>query len=237
MPPGAFFSHATAALLFGMPLPAHLETDPRIHVTVVSPERALRARGVIGHRAENLKRVCVLAGMPVLEPIATWCQLAAVLQRDDLIAAGDHLLRGDRALATGADIAAGVTQNSGQRGARRLREAAALIRPRVESRRETMLRLFLLDCGLPEPETNRYIPLPPGKQRARGDLVYFRYKVLVEYDGEQHRTSDVQYNRDAERLHDLRTAGWLVISVRKNSSKEWVRAAVEEALRSRGWRP
>jgi len=128
-----------------------------------------------------------------------------------------------------------VGQHAGQRGARGLRAAAALIRPRVESRRETLLRLFLLECGFPEPDTNLYIPLPPGKPRVRGDLVYLRYQVLVEYDGEQHRTDDVQYNRDAERLHDLRTAGWLVITVRKGSTPQWVRVAVAEALRSRGW--
>ncbi|KFF59025.1 hypothetical protein JF66_14125 [Cryobacterium sp. MLB-32] len=155
----------------------------------------------------------------------------------DLVAAGDHLLRPEFALAGTADIAVGVAQNSGQRGSRRVREAAELIRPRVESRRETLLRLFLLECGFPEPETNLEIPLPPGKPHVRGDLVYFRYKVLVEYDGEQHRTDDVQFNRDAERLHDLRAAGWLVITVRKASSRDWVRDAVDEALRSRGWRP
>ncbi|MBB5642195.1 hypothetical protein [Cryobacterium roopkundense] len=237
MPAGAFFSHTTAAILFGMPLPSSLETDQRIHVSVLAPDHALRARGVVGHTAEIRPGLRELSGLPVLEPITTWCQLASLLERDDLVAAGDHLLRDELALATAADIAAAVALHSGKRGSRLLREAGALIRPRVESRRETRLRLFLLECGFPEPETNMYIPLPRGKARARGDLVYFRYRVLVEYDGEQHRTDDAQFNRDAERLHDLRAADWLVITVRKGSSKEWVRAAVSEALLSRGWRP
>ncbi|MDJ0348089.1 DUF559 domain-containing protein [Cryobacterium sp. PH29-G1] len=237
MPAGAFFSHTTAAVLHGMPLPGTLETDPRIHVTVVGSDRALRGAGVIGHSSVDRPGVKDLAGMPVLEPIATWCRLASVLQLNDLVAAGDHLLRAELGLATAPEIAARVVQYAGHRGARRLRAAEALIRPRVESRRETFLRLFLIVCGFPEPETNRDIPLPRGKRRVRGDLVYFRYKVLVEYDGEQHRTDDVQHNRDAERLHDLREAGWLVITVRKGSSKDWVRDAVAAALRSRGWRP
>ena len=153
--------------------------------------------------------------MPVLAPISAWCQLASVLELNDLVAAGDHLLRAELGLATAVEIAARVVQYAGERGALRLRAAEALIRPRVESRRETFLRLFLLICGFPEPETNMNIPLPRGKRRIRGDLVYFRYKVLVEYDGEHHRTDDIQYNRDAERLHDLREAGWVVITVRK----------------------
>jgi len=237
MPENAFFSHTTAALLYGMPLPRSFEADQRVHVSVVAPARALRARGVIGHTAEDSGRVNQVAGLPVLDPVDTWCQLAATLQRDDLVAAGDHLLRDEFGLASSAGIMEAVGQHSGRRGARGLRDAAALIRPRVESRRETLLRLFLLQCGFPEPDTNIYIPLPPGKPRVRGDLVYLRYRVLVEYDGEQHRIDDVQYNRDAERLHDLRTAGWLVITVRKGSTPHWVRVAVAEALRARGWQP
>ncbi|SEN74669.1 hypothetical protein E3O25_05855 [Cryobacterium sp. TMT1-3] len=237
MPVGAFFSHVTAARLFGMPLPAKLEADPLLHVTVLDPHRALRAVGVVGHRVAIPPGLGSVAGLPVLEPVSAWCQLASVLDLNDLVAAGDHLLRPELGLATAPEISAQVVQYAGQRGARSLRAAEALIRPRVESRRETFLRLFLVLSGFPEPETNVYIPLPAGKRRVRGDLVYFRYKVLVEYDGEQHRTDDGQYNRDAERLHDLRGAGWLVVTVRKGSSKEWIRAAVDGALRSRGWRP
>ncbi|MDH6235909.1 hypothetical protein [Cryobacterium sp. CG_9.6] len=203
----------------------------------MTPLRAIRTRGIIGHCTEIRPRVRLLAGMPVLDPIATWCQLAAVLGRDDLVAAGDHLLRAEFALADASALADAVAEHAGQRGARGLREAAALVRPRVESRRETHLRLFLLDCGFPEPESNVYLSLPVGKPRVRGDLVYIKYRVLVEYDGEQHRLDDVQFNRDAERLYDVRAAGWLVVTVRKGSSREWVRTAVDEALRSRGWFP
>ncbi|RJT87769.1 DUF559 domain-containing protein [Cryobacterium melibiosiphilum] len=237
MPAGGFFSHATAALLHGLPLPFANEQDPLLHVSVVAPARAPRATGVRGHKVEAQPRVMVLAGMRVVDPVEAWCQLASALQLDDLIAAGDGLLTGRIPLASPPDIAERVLEHSRRRGAQRLREAVLLIRPRVESRRETFLRLFLVRSGFPEPDTNLEIPLPAGKPRVRGDLVYLKYKVLVEYDGKQHRTDDVQYNRDAERLQDLRGAGWLVITVRKGSSPAWVREHVEAALRSRGWRP
>ena len=237
MPPGAFFSHVTAGLLYGMPLPWHLETDPSVHVTVLAPERALRAHGVTGHAVQHGAVVHSVAGLPVLEPVGTWCQLASVLELYDLVAAGDHLVRDESGWATAAEIIARAGQQAGSRGARRAREAAGRIRPRSESRQETRLRLLLVDCGFPEPDTNVPIVLPPGRPRVRGDLVYARYKVLVEYDGEQHRLDDAQFNRDAERLHDLRAAGWIVITVRRRSTPEWVRATVGAALRSRGWRP
>jgi hypothetical protein len=175
--------------------------------------------------------------MRVVDPIGAWCQLASALNLDDLIAVGDGLLAGRLPLATSEGINARVLENVGLRGVRRLREAALLIRPRVESRRETFLRLFLMRCGFPEPDTNREIVLPPGTPRVRGDLVYPQYRVLVEYDGEQHRTDDAQFNRDLERLQDLRDAGWIVITVRKGSSPEWVRSHVDAALRFRAGAP
>ena len=237
MPPGAFFSHVTAGLLYGMPLPGHLEAACSIHVTTVAPEHPPRMRGVVGHSVGERPEVHRVAGLPVLEPVGTWCQRASVLELYDVVAAGDHLVRDEYGWTTAAEIVARAGQQAGSRGARRAREAAGRIRPRSESRQETRLRLLLVDCGFPEPETNVPIALPPGRPRVRGDLVYERYKVLVEYDGEQHRLDDGQYNRDAERLHDLRAAGWIVITVRKGSTPEWVRATVGEALRSRGWRP
>lgn len=237
MPADGVFSHSTAALLYGLPLPTRVENDLKLHVVVTAPARAPRVAGVVGHSVAVCPPVLLVAGIRVVDPIGAWCQLAAALHLDDLIAIGDGLLAGRIPLATSEGIDVRVLENMGLRGSRRLREAALLIRPRVESRRETFLRLFLVRCGFPEPDTNREIALPAGRPRVRGDLVYLQYRVLVEYDGEQHRTDDAQFNRDLERLHDLRDANWIVITVRKGSSPDWVRDHVDAALRSRGWRP
>lgn len=40
-----FFSHTTAALLWGFPLPRHLETAPPLHVSAVAPAREPRMKG------------------------------------------------------------------------------------------------------------------------------------------------------------------------------------------------
>lgn len=237
MPLAGFFSHSTAAMLHGLPLPWSLENELRVHVSVVAPTRAPRGEGVVGHRVDVCPALVLLGDLRVVTPVGAWCQLASVLELDDLIAVGDGLLCGRYPLASPQEVATAVREYRGRRGSRRLRDAEMWIRPRVESRRETLLRLLMVRSGFPEPETNREIPLPAGTGRVRGDLVYFRYKVLVEYDGQQHRTDDVQYNRDIERLHDLRAAGWIVITVRKDSTREWIRNAIEIALRSRGWQP
>src|SRR4051812_44086907 len=49
LPNEVFFSHATAALLMGAPLPLELERSAHLHVTVPSPQRAPHANGIRGH--------------------------------------------------------------------------------------------------------------------------------------------------------------------------------------------
>jgi very-short-patch-repair endonuclease len=67
--------------------------------------------------------------------------------------------------------------------------------------------------------------------------VYLRYRVLVEYDGEQHRTDEAQFARDVDRLDGVMAEGWRVIRVLKDTPDAEVVARVDRALRSRGWRP
>ncbi|WP_240694551.1 DUF559 domain-containing protein [Cryobacterium sp. SO1] len=237
MPAGHFFSHATAARLLGFPLPPRLENDPRLHVSVLVPERALRMRGVVGHTVHQRPGLWIVNGLTTTDPVTTWCDLALSLGLDDLIAVGDFLLAKLVPPAARSELAAAVADRAGRRGVQRLREAMELVRPRVESRRETYLRLMVVRAGFPEPDTNVTLPLRPGRKGARGDLVYLKYKILVEYDGEQHRTDDAQYARDVERLDDLAADGWRVIRATKATHPAEVLARLDEALRARGWRP
>jgi len=237
MPPGQFFSHVTAARIHGIPLPRRLEDDATLHVSVCKPDRAPRADGVLGHTVDMRPPIQLVAGLRILGPVETWCQLAPLVGLDDLIAAGDRLLGLPHPLATAEEVAAAVGAQTGHRGARRLREAHFWVRPRVESPRETRLRLLIVRAGFPEPDTNIYLPLRPGKRAARGDLVFLAYKVLLEYDGEQHRTEDKQYHRDVERRGDVGEEHWRVIRVLKSTTDAWVLERLDAALRDRGWRP
>ena len=85
-------------------------------------------------------------------------------------------------------------------------KAILLVRQGAESRPETLLRLAIMDAGLPEPEVNPDIRNASGRFVGRGDLVYQRWRVIVEYDGEQHRLSTKQFDRDVQRLENLSTA-------------------------------
>jgi hypothetical protein len=237
MPTGRYFSHTTAAHLLGMPLPGYAFRDGRLHVSVVAPDRAPEGAGVAGHTVRTPPELWLVGGLLVQNPLSTWCELATRTGLDDLIALGDHLLGVLDPAYSIDDLRTAVAERSGHRGIRRLREALEWVRPRVESRQETRLRLLLVRAGLPEPETNVYLPLRYQRRRVRGDLVYLRYRILVEYDGEQHRTDDAQFARDVDRLDSVMAEDWRVIRVFKGTPDIEVVTRVEQALRSRGWRP
>jgi hypothetical protein len=73
------------------------------------------------------------------------------------------------------------------RGVLLVRAAVGLARERVDSPRETWLRLCLVLAGLPMPECNLIIGDGQGPI-GRVDLVYLMYSVIIEYEGDQHRT-------------------------------------------------
>jgi hypothetical protein len=238
MPHGQFFSHVSAARLYGIPLP--LDSDERVHVSVFHPAQPPRTRGVVGHQlpADSV-RVAFLEEFVVTSAVDTWCALGSMLLEDDLVVAGDYLVSARTQLATIDELRTAVGGRVHSRGVTRLRRALPDIRIGSESPKETELRLLLQRAGFPEPELNVDIhDRRTGRWIARGDQVHRRYKVLVEYDGDQHRTSRRQYVRDVRRLEDLAHAGWLVVHVLKEAldhDPADVVRRVDVALRSRGW--
>ncbi|TAJ50020.1 MAG: hypothetical protein EPO52_01450 [Herbiconiux sp.] len=247
------FSHTTAALLWGVPLPVALEQAGLIHVAAhtrpgrVIPQTRPRVRGVVGHELSDRRiRRCIRHGLPVTDAATTWLQLAPLVSLHDLVAAGDHLVLTprhenselDRPFTTVADLAARVVGFRG-RGRRTADAALGLIRDGAESRRETHLRLALVEAGLPEPELQHPIAHADGRFIAYGDMAYPRYGVLVEYDGQQHREDSRQYHRDVERHDEIIAEGWLHIRVDKHAPRSGpgsAAARTRSALTARGWR-
>ncbi len=56
-----------------------------------------------------------------------------------------------------------------------------------------------------------------GVPRYRLDLAYPRAKIAIEYDGEEHHSSAADRRRDEERRAWLRSHGWRVLVLTKNS--------------------
>ena len=239
---GQYFSGVTAALIHDLYLPWRLERAVTpLHVTAISPRRAPRTAGVVGHQAEPGRlRVERVRGVPVVSAVDTWCQLASELSLEALVVMGDGLVRRQDPVATLTQLTEAVARFTGAPGCGTLREALALVRPRTDSPRETRLRLLIRAAGLPEPVVNYPILDRFGNFLAYGDLAYPKEKVLVEYDGAHHFESPEQGLNDVDRLEPIMAEGWRIIHVTKRHVSD-VRSprirAIREALIERGWRP
>lgn len=183
----------------------------------------------------DFRRLVTREGLCCTSPIDTWCAQAATLSIDELVEIGDHLVRRQDPDATVEELHDAVRRYAGRHGAKRLRAAAELVRPRTDSPKETAVRLALVRAGLPEPRINLPVMDAEGRVIRLGDMVYEQQRVLVEYDGDQHRTDLDQYDKDVDALERAAAAGWLVIRVRARHLRhpEQVAARVAAALRSR----
>lgn len=173
-PDSHFFSHVTAALHWRIPLPRRLRSLAALDVAVAKPAALPRAARVRGHRlSDRAVHITERYGLRLIDAASAWCQLAAVLNHRDLVAAGDHLVL--RPWIAGADRRPFVTLSElaaraagyGAPGGRAARVAMADVREGAESRPESHLRLLLVDAGLPEPELiGRCSPHPVAASRA-----------------------------------------------------------------------
>lgn len=83
-----FFCSVTAAAIMGIPLPTGMAKMPRLDVGTPAPARACRAAGATGHKLQlNDADLREWLGLRVTTPARTWCDLAAVLELEDLVAA------------------------------------------------------------------------------------------------------------------------------------------------------
>jgi very-short-patch-repair endonuclease len=207
-----FLSHVTAAGVWGIAIPLRLRDGP-LHVSTTVPRNAPRIGGVVGHRLDERQVETVLVdGMRVTTPTETWRHLATLLAIDDLVVAGDSLVRRRAPLATEAELVRALARHGGKRGVRRLRAAHLLVRSGTDSPAETRLRLLIGRAGLPEPVVNPRVELP-GYGVAFADLAFPSQRVAVEYDGAQHRVDARQFERDVLRLEAFAAADWRVIRI------------------------
>ena len=209
--PEQFFSHETAAELWGIPLP---HSPSAVHVAVYDPRTPPRARGAIGHRVSSHVRALVLSGgEPVCSPADVWCQLSATLSADDLVAAGDHLLGARRreTLAELGELSAASARHGSNRGARNRSWALERLRWGSDSRPESLLRLFCERLGMQDLRVNE--PLDIAGVRLHPDLLAPAFGLILEYEGDHHRTERAQWNSDIERYDAFVDAGYRVLRV------------------------
>ena len=240
MPPDAFFTHGTAALLLRLPVPSRLARVRPVHVGVPAPAPAMDRRDVVGHSLRIEPDDLVDRGpLRITSPARTWLDLAALLTLAELVAVGDYLLYWESPIVTRGELADALARYPGRRGLARARAALPLLRTRSESPRESVLRVIIVLAGLPEPECNYRAFDSQGRFLARGDLVYPDYKLFLEYQGDHHRTDRAQWRSDIRRIGRLEDNGWQVLQFTDDDLRDPAAlvARIGRRLRDRGWAP
>ncbi|EXJ51980.1 hypothetical protein AS96_06510 [Microbacterium sp. MRS-1] len=222
--PGILYTHVTAAVIWDLPLPLRLlrRGAEAIDVAVLGERRAPKGVGVRGHqlRAE-LTRTGVRRGLRVAAPASVWVQLAPLLSVGELVELGDAVVhiprrrgmhRGTPADALAARDDLVEAMEAGRRvGAARLRAALGLIRVGAASPPETRIRLACVRRQLPEPLLDVDVFGVDGRPIGFTELAFPDHGVLVEYEGDHHRRSPKQWQRDIEKHAACVAAGWEVV--------------------------
>lgn len=200
-PPEAFASHTSAAKVYGVPVP----DSPDVHVSVFAAADRRGRPGLTCHVAPPETPVEARRGLRVSAPQRMFVELAGVLDLVELVVVGDALVR--LGLATAADL---VEAAAGCPAATR---AARLVRAEVDSPMESRLRMLIVLAGLPEPTVNHKVYDASGRLLYRFDLSYPELKLIIEYDGRQHREDLDQWDHDIERREWFDHNGWMIVLV------------------------
>ena len=229
---GQFFSHSTAAILLAIPLPHRIETDARLHIS----DRLSRPRTarVVGHRALDTP-VATIRGLPITRPEWLLLELASLLPLDDLIIAGDGLVRRKRPPTTLHQLGQ-LASDLDRRGIRRVRSALQEVRSGTDSPMETRLRILICRAGLPEPIIGHTIRDGNGDFIGTPDLSYVEQRIAIEYEGSGHRDDPRIFAGDILRRELMQEAGWYVIRVISDHvflSPQWLVSRIARILAQR----
>ncbi len=214
LPEHVFACGTTAAVVFGIPLPAAIERDafgiPMIAMPY--PRNRVRRAGTRGRSVRVEERELVRRrGIEVTNAVRTWRDLSPLLDVPAMVAATDFLIARRRRLATIEELTAEHEKTERLPGARNRRLALELCSTHAESPRESELRCMLVLAGLPMPECNVEI-FDGARFVARVDIIYRAQKLVVEYYGDHHRDPD-QWSRDEMRRAELESLGYRVTVV------------------------
>jgi hypothetical protein len=208
LPPSAAMFGTTAAAWYGLPVPR----DEAFHVIVPAGDVVPRRRtGLVPHEGLGEHEWSIQRGLRVTTPERTWLDLASVLGRTQLVIAGDAMVSGGLTTVEAIQVVSAVTRR--RRGVVLAREAAALVRSGVDSPPETIVRLIIVDGGLPCPQTGLDVYDDGGGWIGRPDLCYLALKLAIQYEGDVHRTTKKRWRADISRDEVLLDHGWDVIRV------------------------
>lgn len=228
--PGIVAGGASAARLFGLPLPSRLR-DGRLHLVTFDPGRKVSRKGITVRR-RNRSEAGYWLELPMCSPVGVFLDLAAVLTRDELVVVGDAIVGKWHGppLCSLEFLRTQVEERRYLRNRRRVESALSMIRESVDSPQETGLRLWAVSCGLPEPVVHPQVYCPLLNRTVEPDLGYPHARLALEYEGDQHRTSKSQWTRDIARYEALIQQGWVVLRVTSQTNRHLLEHKIRQHL-------
>jgi hypothetical protein len=125
---GHVFAYTFAAQLWEIWLPPTARDDS-VEILAIGRARPVRMSGVRGHHAAlGAVELAMVCGHPVTAAADTVCMLADRLTVDQLVEAGDSVLRRHDPPSTLSELTAALDRHRGRRGIARLRRAIPLMR-------------------------------------------------------------------------------------------------------------
>ncbi|MDQ0375454.1 hypothetical protein [Cellulomonas humilata] len=205
-----WFSHESAALLWGLPLwitPTRTHLMQR-HTASSSRDPSVRHHPVVPPEDQR----AVLGGLPVTSLELT------VVDCTSTLPAMQGLVVADAALRAGADrevIERVLASRTGRRGVTRARAVISLADDGADSPGESAARFVILRDGLPPPQTQ--VPVVTRLGTFWCDLGWEEWRLALEYDGRgkyDGRATD-EFVREKRRHDALLEADWRVLRVTK----------------------
>lgn len=211
----------SALAVLGLPVPWRLARSDDVEV-VSAKERGRPDRAGVQVRRIAADRMVGwdVGGVRVASAPLAWALMGGRCTVHELIVLGDAIVteaenyperRLPGPLATIDELRAIADRWTGMSGASALRSALPRIREKVESPRETDMRLFIVDAGMPEPDVQVEVHDPAtGLLLGRADLAHRDARVVEEYEGDGHR-SKRQWDRDIEKYRAFERVGLHVV--------------------------
>jgi len=202
LPPTAVFGGRTAAWLhrldwtFVEPIEVILPTS--VDIKGRAGLRISRA-GLQDHEVVIRRRTQVTSVVRTLLDLGRRLPLAEAVMLADVAL--------HQTLTSVADLDAAVLEVGGSRNVQQLRRVLLNVEPLSESHMESLLRMLLVEAGLPRPQAQVALRDGTGHFLGRADLYYPSHRLALEYDGGNHRDSLV---KDDRRQNLLLEAGYTI---------------------------
>lgn len=228
---GVLADRATAAEVYGWPLPYSLRNSGVLRLCSADPNMRIRLPNVTLRRSQHLTSANWL-DLPVLAPADAFFSLASDLSLAELVKAGDAAVgrwHGPPQITIDS-LQKQAVERKRLMCRTRIFDAINLIRTGVDSPTETDLRLWTLSVGLPEPTVHPTISSNLARGDIEPDLGYKENRLALEYEGDHHRSSPKQWARDIERDEAMRDAGWTVLKVTSRTNYQQLEAKIRRHL-------